>query len=211
MKANIQIVSVVQHAGRSKKTGNDYDMRMGQCVVRQTDPAGATKVQIGVLSLPDRYKDLTKGVYEVDFDIAVLQNSRIGAEVYNIVPWSASSTSDVSGCVSTVDVLDVVPMSGFSKKSMREYDMRLAQCLVHKVDRATGDVSELVGELLLPERFKDIKPGRYSVSFEVAISREKRIGAQVADIVPVAPVAPVGARVQSSASPVPVPAASKGN
>ena len=182
MKAKIEIVHVVQVAGTSRKTGNDYDIRNAQCVVRDADPeTGEVKPRIGVLSLPARYKDLPKGVYHVEFDAAVGQNGRIVSEVADIRAWDATAVDTAARKV-IVEVLGVTPLSGFSKKALKDYDMRLADCIVHKVDRETGDVSMLVGELLVPEAYKDIKPGTYDVEFQLSISQDKRIGGRVASM-----------------------------
>jgi hypothetical protein len=83
---------------------------------------------------------------------------------------------------SNIQILHVAVNAGRSKKTGNDYDMRMAQCIVHKVNRA---VEPLIGELLLPERYKDIKPGNYEVEFEVAISRDKRVESTVATITPV--------------------------
>jgi hypothetical protein len=182
MKAKIEIVHVVQVAGTSRKTGNDYDIRNAQCVVRDPDPeTGEVKPKIGVLSLPARYKDLPKGVYHVEFDAAVGQNGRIVSEVADIKPWDAASVGAAARKV-TVEILGVQARAGFSKKSLKDYDMRFADCIVHKVDRETGDVSMLVGELLVPEAYKDIAPGTYDVEFQLSISQDKRIGGRVASM-----------------------------
>lgn len=85
----------------------------------------------------------------------------------------------------TIQIIHVVPLSGRSKKTGNDYDMRMAQCIVQKVDRDSGVVTPLIGELVLPERFKDTVPGTYEVEFEVAIDNAKRIGAQVASITPI--------------------------
>ena len=180
MKAKIEIVHVVQVAGTSRKTGNDYDIRNAQCVVRDPDPdTGEVKPKIGVLSLPARYKDSPKGVYCVEFDAAMGQNGRIVSEVADIRPWDATSV-DAAARKVTVEILGVQARAGFSKKSLKDYDMRFADCIVHKADRETGDVSLLVGELLVPEAYKDIAPGMYSVEFQLSISQDKRIGGRVA-------------------------------
>jgi hypothetical protein len=203
MKAKIEIVHIVQVAGTSRKTGNDYDIRNAQCVVRDTDPAtGEVKPKIGVLSLPARYKDLPKGVYMVEFDAAVGQNSRIVSEVADVKQWDGAATDGPVRKV-TVEVLSVTPRSGFSKKSLKDYDMRFADCLVHKVDRETGEVALLVGEMLVPDRYKDIEPGLYDVEFEIAIGQDKRIGGRVAEMTPRKAVAPKAA----VPSPAPAPAA----
>jgi|SRR5471032_706751 len=200
MKAKIEIVHIVQVAGTSRKTGNDYDIRNAQCVVRDADPAtGEVKPKIGVLSLPARYKDLPKGVYMVEFDAAVGQNSRIISEVADVKQWDGAVVEGPARTV-TVEVLSVTSRSGFSKKSLKDYDMRFADCLVHKVDRDTGEVALLVGELLVPDRFKDIEPGLYDVEFEIAIGQDKRIGGRVVEMTPkkavsgksATPSAPVG-------------------
>jgi hypothetical protein len=180
MKAKIEIVHVVQVAGTSRKTGNDYDIRNAQCVVRDPDPeTGEVKPKIGVLSLPARFKELPRGVYQVEFDAAVGQNGRIVSEVADIRPWDAAAV-DLPARKVTVEILGVQARAGFSKKSLKDYDMRFADCIVHKVDRETGDVSMLVGELLMPEAYKDIVPGIYSVEFQLSISQDKKIGGRVA-------------------------------
>lgn len=86
----------------------------------------------------------------------------------------------------TIQILFVSKVAGRSKKTGNDYDMRMAQCIVHKPNRETGALEPLIGELVLPERYKDIEPGTYEVEFEVAISQDKRVGSQVATIVPAA-------------------------
>lgn len=82
----------------------------------------------------------------------------------------------------TIQILHITQVAGRSKKTGNDYDMRMAQCIVHKINRATNLVEPLVGELLLPEKFKDTVPGTYEVEFDVAISRDKRVGAEVFSI-----------------------------
>ena len=184
MKAKIEIVHIVQVTGTSRKTGNDYDIRNAQCIVRNADPVtGEVKPMIGVLSLPARYKDVPKGVYMVEFDATVGQNSRIVSEVADVKQWDGSAAVGPARTVS-VEVLSVTARSGFSKKSLKDYDMLFADCLVHKVDRETGETALLVGELLVPDRFKDISPGLYDVEFEISIGQDKRIGGRVANMTP---------------------------
>lgn len=100
----------------------------------------------------------------------------------------------------TIQILHVTQVAGRSKKTGNDYDMRMAQCIVHKPNRDTGVVEPLIGELVLPERFKDTQPGMYEVEFEVSISQDKRVGAQVFSITPVSSTMP-------SASVTPKPAA----
>ena len=182
MKSKIEIIHVVQVAGTSRKTGNDYDIRNAQCVVRDVNPeSGEVQPKIGVLSLPARYKDLPKGIYLVEFDVAVDGKGRVVSEVGSVQPWDGSAAVGEVAKV-TVEVLGVSSLTGFSKKSLKDYDMRFADCIVQKVDRETGDKIPLVGELLMPERFKDVQPGMYAVEFELAISQDKRIGGRVRDM-----------------------------
>jgi len=101
----------------------------------------------------------------------------------------------------TIQILHVQQVAGRSKKTGNDYDMRMAQCIVHKVDRETGVTVPLIGELVLPERYKDIGPGTYEVEFEVSISQDKRVGSQVASIVPAV------AAAARAAAPAPAPAA----
>lgn len=85
----------------------------------------------------------------------------------------------------TIQIIHIVPLTGVGKKTGNHYDMRLAQCIVQKVDRETGAITPLIGELVLPERYKEIQPGMYEVEFEVAIDNSKRVGAVVSTMVPV--------------------------
>lgn len=78
-----------------------------------------------------------------------------------------------------IQIIGIVVVAGRSKKTGNDYDMRMAQCIVEKVNPETGESTPLIGELVLPEKFKDTKPGRYEVEFEVSVSQDKRIGAQV--------------------------------
>lgn len=90
MKNIIQIIGVVQVAGRSKKTGNDYDMRMAQCIVERVNPeTGAPAPLIGELVLPEKFKDTAPGRYEVEFEVSVSQDKRIGSQVASMVLLSA--------------------------------------------------------------------------------------------------------------------------
>lgn len=90
----------------------------------------------------------------------------------------------------TIQIVHVAVNAGRSKKTGNDYDMRMAQCIVQKVNRKTSEIEPLVGELLLPEQYKDIKPGMYEVEFEVSISNDKRIGSVVSTMTPIkAPVA----------------------
>lgn len=200
MQAKIEIVHVVQFAGTSRKTGKDYDIRNAQCVVRDADPVtGQVKPKIGVLSLPSRFNELPKGIYMVDFEATIGPQGRIVSEVADVKQWDGASVKGTPRKV-LVEVLSVTPHAGFSKRTLKDYDMLFADCLVHKVDRDTGDVALLVGELLVPDRYKDISPGMYEVEFEIAIGQDKRIGGRVADITPVKPA------VVISSAPAPVAA-----
>lgn len=82
-----------------------------------------------------------------------------------------------------IQIIYVQPIQGRSKKTGNEYDMRMAQCIVERTDK-DGVAAPLIGELMLPEAFKDITPGRYEVTFEVAIGQDKRIGSRVSTMVP---------------------------
>lgn len=84
-----------------------------------------------------------------------------------------------------IQILHVVTVAGRSKKTGNDYDMRMAQCIVQKPNRDTGVVEPLVGELVLPERFKDTQPGLYEVEFEVSISQQKRVESAVFSITPI--------------------------
>lgn len=91
MKNIIQILYVAKVAGRSKKTGNDYDMRMAQCIVERTDESGQPAPLIGELVLPEKFKDTPPGRYEVTFEVAVSQDKRIGSVVSSMTPVSSQA------------------------------------------------------------------------------------------------------------------------
>jgi len=97
-----------------------------------------------------------------------------------------------------IQILYVAKVAGRSKKTGNDYDMRMAQCVVERVNPDTGEPQPLIGELVLPERFKDTVPGRYEVEFEVSVSQDKRIGSQVSSMVPVRPE-----KVAAASSPAP--------
>lgn len=203
MKNIIEIRHVEKLAGHSKKTGNHYDMRMAQCIVHKFDTVSKVVVpMVGVLTLPEIYKDLGRGVYEVEFDIGVNRAGRVASEVALIIPVVAGKTaSSVSQShTSHLEVINVVPLQGRSKAG-NDYDMRLAQCFVHKIDRETGLVVELMGELLLPEIYKEITAGMYDVDFMISIDRDKRIGSVVESMTPVVPRPAVAAPAAAPASP----------
>ena len=92
MKNVIQILYVEKRAGRSKN-GNDYDMRLAQCVIERLDDSGNPAPLIGELSLPQEYKDTLPGRYEVTFGIAVDANKRVGARVIEMVPMASGRQS----------------------------------------------------------------------------------------------------------------------
>ena len=86
-----------------------------------------------------------------------------------------------------LEIVYIEPLDGTSKKTGNEYHMRLAQCIVTSVE--TGEdgkavEKKLVGELVLPDKLKDTKPGKYIGEFELAISRDKRVGSQLVALHP---------------------------
>jgi hypothetical protein len=101
-----------------------------------------------------------------------------------------------------IQIIHVTKVAGRSKTTGNDYDMRMAQCIVERTDPETGAPAPLVGELVLPEKFKDTAPGRYEVEFEVSVDRAKRIGSQVASMVLVS-----GARAAAPAAATAAPVA----
>ena len=92
MKSKIEILHVSVIAGRSKKTGNDYDMRMAQCIIHKPNrETGVIEPLVGELVLPERYKDIPRGVYDVEFEVSISQDKRVGSAVFSIEPHKASS------------------------------------------------------------------------------------------------------------------------
>lgn len=100
-----------------------------------------------------------------------------------------------------IQILYVNKVSGRSSKTGRDYDLRMAQCIVERLDE-NGMPAPLIGELVLPEKFKDTAPGRYEVTFEVAVSQDKRIGSVVSSITP----APAAQRAAAPAAAAPAAA-----
>ncbi|MDQ1921568.1 hypothetical protein [Massilia pseudoviolaceinigra] len=96
-----------------------------------------------------------------------------------------------------IQIIYVAVVSGTSRKTGNAYDMRMAQCIVERNNPETGAPEPLIGELVLPEKFKETLPGRYEVEFEVSVDRDKRIGSVVSSMVP----------VQVQARPAPTPKA----
>jgi len=82
-----------------------------------------------------------------------------------------------------IQIIYVEVVAGTSRKTGNAYDMRMAQCIVERVNAETGAPQPLIGELVLPEKFKDTPPGRYEVEFEVSVDRDKRIGSVVSSMV----------------------------
>lgn len=82
-----------------------------------------------------------------------------------------------------IQIIYVQPVTGTSRKSGAAYDLRLAQCIVERTDD-NGNPAPLVGELMLPEKFKDTVPGRYEVTFELMVGSDKRIGSRVSEMTP---------------------------
>ncbi|EJL85645.1 hypothetical protein PMI16_03425 [Herbaspirillum sp. CF444] len=88
-----------------------------------------------------------------------------------------------------VEIIHIVPLSGVGKKSGNAYDMRFAQCIVHQPNKDTGVIEPIVGELLLPNQFKDLPKGTYEVDFRLSVSQQKRIESVVDTITPYVPKA----------------------
>ena len=84
-----------------------------------------------------------------------------------------------------IQIINVEKLAGKSKSTGNDYDMRFAQCIVERTDPETGEARPLIGELMLPEKFKDTPPGRYEVVFDIVVQRDKRIGSVVASITPI--------------------------
>ncbi|MCA1323754.1 hypothetical protein [Herbaspirillum sp. alder98] len=85
---------------------------------------------------------------------------------------------------SIIEILHVVSLSGVGKKTGNAYDMRFAQCIVHHINKDSGQVEPLVGELLLPKQYNDIPRGMYEVDFRLSVAQDKRIQSVVDSITP---------------------------
>lgn len=100
-----------------------------------------------------------------------------------------------------IQIINVVVVAGTSRKTGAAYDMRMAQCIIERNDPDTGAPAPLIGELVLPQKFKDTVPGRYEVEFEISVDQTKRVGSVVSamELIP-------NGRVASPASVAPAPA-----
>jgi len=83
-----------------------------------------------------------------------------------------------------INIIHVAKLAGRSGKTGKDYDLRMAQCIVEVLDE-NGNPAPLIGELVLPEKFKDTVPGRYEVTFEIAVSQDKRINSRVSQMTPI--------------------------
>lgn len=83
-----------------------------------------------------------------------------------------------------IQILFVQKIAGRSTKTGNDYDLRMAQCVVHKKN-AEGQVTPMIGELVLPRKLQDTEPGFYQAEFELSIGNDKRIGSVVTALVPV--------------------------
>ena len=92
MKTKIEVLSVEHKSGRSK-SGTDYSLDICQCVVRDVDPDGVEKIQIGELVLPKNHPAVSPGHYEGTFGISVGQDKRIGGRLIMLTPMSTVRAS----------------------------------------------------------------------------------------------------------------------
>lgn len=86
-----------------------------------------------------------------------------------------------------IQILNIVKVAGTSRKTGNQYDMRMAQCVIERNDPETGAPAPLIGELVLPEKFKEALPGRYEVTFEISVDQSKRVGSVVSSMELISP------------------------
>lgn len=79
----------------------------------------------------------------------------------------------------TLEILHVEHRDYTSKKTGKKGSMHFAQCVIH-----SADGTKKIGELLLPEEFKDTAPGVYGVEFGLDTDFEKRVVAKPTKFVP---------------------------
>lgn len=82
-----------------------------------------------------------------------------------------------------IQILYVKQNAGTSKKTGNAYDMRMAQT-VAQVTGKDGVVEPLVGELMLPQDYKDTVPGHYLIDFRLSRSQQNRIESVVDTLTP---------------------------
>ncbi|WP_293776947.1 hypothetical protein [uncultured Oxalicibacterium sp.] len=73
-----------------------------------------------------------------------------------------------------IQILYVKQNAGTSKKTGNAYDMRMAQTVAEVLNK-DGTVEPLVGELMLPEAYKDAQPGFYLIDFRLSRTQQGRI------------------------------------
>ena len=77
----IQVLSIDHRSGKAKATGNDYSLFICQCVLFTEGEAPA----IGELILPRDHPEVTPGMYDAEFGVAVdLQTKRIGGRLIRL-------------------------------------------------------------------------------------------------------------------------------
>lgn len=85
----LEIIYVEPLDGVSKKSGNEYHMRLAQCVVHMGVEVEGKLVQkklVGELVLPDRLKDTVPGRYIGEFELSISRDKRIGSQLVSLVP-----------------------------------------------------------------------------------------------------------------------------
>lgn len=83
-----------------------------------------------------------------------------------------------------IQIIYVKPLVGTAKKTGNAYDMRLAQTIAHVLNKETGQIEPLVGEMVLPSDLKETQPGYYMVDFRLSVSQQKRIESVVNSLTP---------------------------
>ena len=83
----IDIVSVQEASGISRKTGNPWKMYRAQCVVT----GGDSGAKVGELLLPDSLKDTTPGKYLAEFQLDVSFERLVVPRITALHPHGANA------------------------------------------------------------------------------------------------------------------------
>ena len=87
MKTELEIFDIAVTKGVSKKTNQPYELCEAQCKADVVDPeTGETKPRVGVIMLPNKFKDISAGTYIAEFGIQIGFDKRIGGQIVNLPP-----------------------------------------------------------------------------------------------------------------------------
>lgn len=85
----VQIVGVNTLDYKSKKTGQDGQMKFAQCVITSKTEDKGEQIIVGELLLPKHLEDTQPGSYLAEFELNVGMDKRVGARLARLHPVNA--------------------------------------------------------------------------------------------------------------------------